>query len=154
VPTFTRARHLYTARELEFCRAGGDPGLDGVYADSVEPIVDAGLVDIVDEDAELADGIRLEPTTGHTPGHVSVWIESAGELGLITGDFLHHPVQCARPMWAEVGDDDAEQAADTRRRMLGRAADTGALVIGTHFPTNSAGHVLVEGDAWRFVPLR
>jgi len=153
LPTFTRARHLYTARELEFCRKDDNVGVQGVFADSVAPILDAGLADVVPEDANLGDGLRLEPSTGHTPGHVSLWIESAGELALISGDFLHHPVQCAVPMLAEVGDADVEQARETRRRLLARAAETGALFLGTHFGTRPAGRVEVRGDAFRFVPL-
>jgi len=153
VPTFPRARHLYTQRELAWCRAGGNPGIDGVYADSVAPIVEAGLADVVEEDARLGDGLRLEPTTGHTPGHVSLWIESNGETALVTGDFLHHPVQCAEPAWAEVGDYDAELARATRRRLLERAAESGALVFGTHFATQPAGRVEAVAGAWRFVPV-
>jgi glyoxylase-like metal-dependent hydrolase (beta-lactamase superfamily II) len=153
VPTFRNARHLYTARELDYCRKGGNPGIDGVYADSVAPILEAGLADVVEEDAKLGDGLRLEPTTGHTPGHVSLWIESAGEVALISGDFLHHPVQCAEPSWAEVGDFDAEEARATRRRMLTRAAESRALFLGTHFGTHPAGRVEAAGNAWRFRPL-
>jgi len=153
VPTFVNARHLYTARELEYCRKDDNPGIAGVFADSVAPIFDAGLADIVDEDAELGDGLRLEPSTGHTPGHVSLWIESAGETALVSGDFLHHPVQCAQPGLAEIGDLDVEQARATRRRMLARASESGALFLGTHFATRPAGRVEVCGDAYRFVPL-
>jgi len=152
VPTFTNARHLYTERELKWCKAGGNPGIDGVYDDSIAPIVDAGLADIVDEDTDLGDGLRLESSTGHTPGHVSLWIESMGATALVTGDFLHHPVQCEVPAYGEVGDEDVEVARATRRRMLTRACETGALMIGTHFPTRPAGHVVAHGDAWRFVP--
>jgi glyoxylase-like metal-dependent hydrolase (beta-lactamase superfamily II) len=97
VPTFARARHLYTQRELDWCRAGGNPGIEGVYADSIAPILDAGLGEVVAEDADLGEGLRLEPTAGHTPGHVSLWIESGGETALVTGDILHHPVQLAEP---------------------------------------------------------
>ena len=79
--------------------------------------------------------------TATRPGHVSMWIESQGEVGLISGDFLHHPVQCAETEWAEVGDFDADAARETRRRMLDQAARTGALFIGTHFPTRPAGRV-------------
>jgi len=154
VPTFSKARHLYTARELEFCRNGGNPGIEGVYADSVAPIVAAGLADVVEEDADLGDGLRLEPTTGHTPGHVSLWLESAGQVALITGDFMHHPVQCAEPDWAEIGDQEPAQARATRRRMLARAAETHALVLGTHFGTQPAGRIETDGAAWRFVPTR
>ena len=153
LPTFVNARHLYTARELEYCRKDDNPGIAGVFADSVAPIFDAGLADIVDEDANLGDGLRLEPSTGHTPGHVSLWIESAGETALVSGDFLHHPVQCADPGLAEIGDLDVEQARATRRRMLARASESGALFLGTHFATRPAGRVEVFGDAYRFVPL-
>lgn len=153
VPTFTRARHLYTAPELEWVRKGGNPGIDGVYEDSIAPILDAGLAEIVDENADLGDGLRLESTRGHTPGHVSLWIESRGETALVSGDFLHHPVQCAEPSWAEVGDVDADLARATRRRMLERAAATGALFLGTHFATRPAGRVVPDGSAFRFVPV-
>jgi glyoxylase-like metal-dependent hydrolase (beta-lactamase superfamily II) len=153
VPTFQNARHLYTQRELDWMRKGGNPGSDGVFDDSVAPILDAGLADIVAEDADLGDGLRLESTPGHTPGHVSLWIQSRGETALVSGDFLHHPVQCAEPQLAEVGDEDVELARATRRRMLERAADTRALFLGTHFATRPAGRVERQGGAFVFVPL-
>jgi glyoxylase-like metal-dependent hydrolase (beta-lactamase superfamily II) len=152
VPTFASARHLYSARELAWCKAGGNPGIDGVYAQSIAPVVDAGLADVVAEDADLGDGLRLEPTPGHTPGHVTLWIASRGARVMISGDFLHHPVQCAEPAWAEVGDENADVARATRRRMLARATEPGVLFVGTHFPTRPAGRVVADGDAWRFVP--
>ena len=119
----------------------------------IAPIVEAGLADIVDENAGLGSGLRLESTPGHTPGHVSLWIESGGETALVTGDFLHHPVQCSEPAWAEVGDEDREVARATRRTMLRRAEETRALFLGTHFPTMPAGRIERAGDAWRFVPV-
>ena len=113
VPTFTGARHLYTAAELEFSRTSQLPGED-VYGDSIAPIFDAGLADVVEPDADLGHGLRLEPTPGHTPGHTSMWIESDGEHALLTGDFMHHPVQFAEPHLAEIADADVEVARATR----------------------------------------
>jgi glyoxylase-like metal-dependent hydrolase (beta-lactamase superfamily II) len=101
----------------------------------------------------FAGGLRLEPTPGHTPGHVSLWIESEGEVAVVTGDFLHHPVQCAELSWAEVGDEDPDTARATRRRMLARAAEKRAIVFGTHFATRPAGRVERVGESFRFVPL-
>lgn len=151
VPTFTGARHLYTAAEIEYLRTNPMPGED-VYADSVGPIVDAGLADIVEPDTDLGGGLRLESTPGHTPGHVSLWVESNGETALVSGDFVHHPAQLARPGWSEVGDDDAALAESTRRRMFAHAAEHEVLFIGTHFPTRPAGRIVAEGDAWKYVP--
>lgn len=152
VPTFVRARHLYTETDLAHRRASDRAGVEEAYEESIAPIFAAGLADVVAEDADLGDGLRLEPTTGHTPGHVSLWIESDGEVGLITGDWLHHPLQCAAPDTPEIGDADVEQARATRHRMLAVAAETGALFVGTHFPTAPAGRVTAAGDAYRFVP--
>ena len=150
MPTFTNARHLYTEAELEFVRVFVFPGED-VYADSIGPIFDAGLADVIEPDADLGSGLRLEPTPGHTPGHTSLWIESDGETALLIGDFMHHPLQFAEPHLAEIADADAEVARETRRRMLREVARTGALVLGAHFPTRPAGRVVVDGEAWRFV---
>ena len=68
-----------------------------VFGDSVPPVFDAGLVDLVETDARVCEEIDLIPTIGHTPGHVSVRIRSRGEEALITGDFMHHPCQIAHP---------------------------------------------------------
>ena len=150
VPTFTSARHLYTQAELEHARTSGMPGED-VYGDSVAPIIDAGLADVVAPDADLGHGLTLEWTPGHTPGQVSLWIESDGQHALITGDFMHHPFQCAEPQVAEIADADPDLARATRSRMLAKMANTGALVLGTHFPTRPGGRVVVDGEVWRFV---
>lgn len=151
-PTFSRARYLYTARELEF-RNTHRSEVEDVYADSVAPVLAAGLGDIVDENAELAPGIRLESTPGHSPGHVSLWIESNGETALITGDIIHHPVQCAELGWAHLFDDQPDEARATRERMLAHASERGALVLGTHFPNRPAGKLVADGKAYRFVPV-
>jgi glyoxylase-like metal-dependent hydrolase (beta-lactamase superfamily II) len=154
VPTFAKARHLYTAAELEWCRRETNPGTAGVYTESVAPILEAGLADIVASDADLGDGLRLEPTPGHSPGHVSLWIESRGEAALVTGDILHHPVQCAEPAWRYIADHDADEARATRIRMLATAAERRALVLGTHFSNRPAGRVVADGDVFRFAPSR
>jgi glyoxylase-like metal-dependent hydrolase (beta-lactamase superfamily II) len=153
VPTFTRARHLYTRRELDHAASDDGSGPADLYVDSVAPIVAAGLADVVAEDADLGGSLRLEPAAGHSPGHVSLWIESEGETAVVTGDALHHPVQCAEPGWGWLDDLDAAVARVTRRDLLDRVARHRALLIGTHFPSRPAGRVEVDGDSWRFVPV-
>jgi glyoxylase-like metal-dependent hydrolase (beta-lactamase superfamily II) len=150
VPTFTGARHLYTQAELDFVRTAVLPGED-VYGDSIAPIIEAGLADVIEPDTDLGHGMRLEASPGHTPGHASLWIESNGERALITGDFMHHPLQFAEPQVAEIADADVEVARATRARMIREMARTGALVLGTHFPNRPAGRVVVDGARWRFV---
>lgn len=153
VPTFTQTRHLYVQRELDWFRQDTEGDAPRINEDSVAPIFDAGLADIVASDADLGDGLRLEPTVGHTPGHTSLWIESDGEVALVTGDVIHHPVQCAEPALGFVADHTPEAARTTRSDLLRRAVERGALVLGTHFPTNPGGRVVPDGDVWRFDPV-
>jgi hypothetical protein len=62
-------------------------------------------------------------------------------------------VQCSLPKLAFVGDEDADTARITRARLLADAAEAGALVFGTHFPSRPAGRVVTDGDVWRFEPV-
>jgi glyoxylase-like metal-dependent hydrolase (beta-lactamase superfamily II) len=120
-----------------------------MLGDSVKPIFDAGLAQLVELDHVISPELRLTPSTGHTPGHVSVVIESEGERAVITGDMAHHPCQLAHPDWS-LGDNDPKAAVATRRSLFAEWADQPILVIGTHFPAPTAGHVLRDGAAFRF----
>jgi glyoxylase-like metal-dependent hydrolase (beta-lactamase superfamily II) len=142
VPTFANARYLVARDEWAYWDANEDEaGYGPVLADSVRPVIEAGLVDFVEPTFELCEGIRLEPTPGHTPGHVSVRISSRGEEALITGDCIHHPVQMTRTDWCSSADYDRAQGQRTREDLLARYAESDVLVIGTHFATPTAGRV-------------
>ena len=150
VPTFPQARYLMGRIEYHHWRDHSErEDHRAIFADSVAPVFAAGLVDLVETDHVLTPDIDLIPSPGHTPGHVSVRIRSGGETALITGDFLHHPCQMACPHWGTTADSDVAAARATRRRLLAELADTPTLVIGTHFATPTAGHVMRDGDAWR-----
>ena len=150
VPTFANARYLMGRAEFEHWREPhGRDDMEAVFADSVRPVFDAGLVDLVETDHRVCDEIDLVPTLGHTPGHVSVRIRSQGEEALITGDFMHHPCQIARPDWRSTADSDPDHAQRTRERMLRELCDRPVLVIGTHFAGPTAGHIVRDGDAYR-----
>jgi glyoxylase-like metal-dependent hydrolase (beta-lactamase superfamily II) len=144
VPTFANARYLLGADEWRYWDAEG--GSAAVLADSVRPVIDAGLVDFVPTHHAVCDEVRLEPTPGHTPGHVSVRIRDAGREALITGDCIHHPCQMARTDWCSSADYDQAQGRATRESLLERTAESDVLVIGTHFATPTAGHVKRDGE--------
>jgi glyoxylase-like metal-dependent hydrolase (beta-lactamase superfamily II) len=162
VPTFPQARYLVARPEWEHWsrteEGASGPSADAVaeqhwtqivMADSVHPIFDAGLVDLVAADHVVHDTIRFEPTPGHTPGHVSVHISSRDEEAIITGDLVHHPCQFARPDWGSSADSDPAQADRTRKAFMARYADTPTLIIGTHFAGPTAGRLVRDGDAYR-----
>ncbi len=150
IPTFPNARYLMGRVEHAHWTAQRDrEDMAAVLGDSVTPVWEAGLVDLVETDHRLCDEVSLVPTPGHTPGHVSLRIASDGDEALITGDFMHHPCQIARPDWCSTADSDPEAARATRGAMLARLADTPVLVIGTHFAGRTAGHVVRDGAGFR-----
>ncbi|WP_171113746.1 MULTISPECIES: MBL fold metallo-hydrolase [Streptomyces] len=157
VPTFPNARYLTSRTEREFW-AGYDmeEARKQMFRDSVIPIEEAGLLDLVDVPAdgvEIVPGLRLIPTPGHTPGHIAVELTSRGETALITGDCIHHPVQFAHPAIGACVDIDPEQSEDSRRKLLGSLADTDTLVLGTHFAPPTAGRVVTHEGAYRLSPV-
>ncbi|HVH75776.1 MAG TPA: MBL fold metallo-hydrolase [Stellaceae bacterium] len=150
VPSFPNARYLFGRAEYEhWTRQRERPDMEYILADSVRPVVEAGLVDLVEAGHRVCEEVSLVPTPGHTPGHVSVRISSEGEEALITGDFMHHPCQIAHPEWSSTADTDAAAARATRGRMLTRLAGAPILVIGTHFAGATAGRIVRDGEAFR-----
>ena len=149
VPTFGNARYLLVEDEFSHWR-GIEDSFGDVFGESVAPVFDAGLVDLVPADHDVADGIRFVATPGHTPGHVSVHLRSQGEEAIITGDMMHHPCQIARPDWVTPFDTDSAQARATREAFLARYADTPTLVLGTHFANPVGGRIVRDGDSYRF----
>ena len=150
VPTFPRARYLIGRKEWDHWSQANEPDTRDLLDDSVRPVFDAGLVDLVESDARITEEVSLEPTPGHTPGHHSVRISSRGEEAVITGDLMHHPVQMAHPEWGSHFDSDYAAAIATRRAFLERYGGRPVLVLGTHFATPTAGRIVRDGGAWRF----
>ena len=123
VPTFPNASYLFGKQDLEFWGAAKPDDENEfmqiqsrVFEDSMQPVLDAGLAKPIEGPAEVCEGVRLVPTPGHTPGHCSVLIESAGESAMITGDFVHHPIQFWDPNLVSPFDVDNDAAVATRHR--------------------------------------
>ena len=156
VPTFPNASYLVDKQDLDFW-GKIDPKTEDdfmqlqrrVFDDSMQPVLDAGLAKSIESPAEVCEGVRLIPTPGHTPGHCSVIIESKGEKAMITGDFVHHPIQFNDPALVSPFDVDNDAAVATRNRVFAEYADTPTLIIGTHFAGPTAGKLVRDGDGYR-----
>ena len=153
VPTFPNARYLFDREEWEFWQAEYETERfvdDPFYEDSILPVIEAGQVDFVSGDHEIDPWVRLEPSRGHTPGHVCVRIRDGGAEAVMTGDMMHHALQCAEPALSSCFCVDPEQSHLTRRIFLERHADGGVLVLPAHFPAPTGGRVKSAGEGFRF----
>ncbi|MEU4411118.1 MBL fold metallo-hydrolase [Streptosporangium sp. NPDC023963] len=157
VPTFPNASYLFFRGEYEYW--AGHPEAEiaddhAGFADSVQPIVDAGLATLVEADHEVSASVRLLPTFGHTPGHVSVEVHSGSDRAVITGDAMHHPCQIAAPEWGTLSDTRPDEARASRRELLEALSGSPTLLIGSHFPVPSAGKVITDGDGFQLIHVR
>jgi glyoxylase-like metal-dependent hydrolase (beta-lactamase superfamily II) len=150
VATFPNARYIVGGTEWDYWSRSDNKDFRDPVEDSVRPVLDAGQAALVDSNFRLTDEIWLVPTPGHTPGHHSVRISSKGQDAVITGDLVHHPVQCLYPEWDDSFDSDLVMAKRTRREFCEKYADSNVLVFGTHFATPSCGRIVRSGGSFKF----
>ncbi|MFC4256934.1 MBL fold metallo-hydrolase [Altererythrobacter xixiisoli] len=156
VPTFPRARYLFGKRDYAYFQANpaGEALHYEAFCDSILPVMDAGQGELVDEDmqvmAEITHGLWLEPAFGHSPGCCTVNAQAGGPPAMFWGDVIHHPIQLIRHDLPFAFDSDPAQASKVRRATLDRAADSDLMCFPAHFRGTAAGHVLRDGDAFKY----
>ena len=161
-PTFPNAKYIFHKGEYEHWEAitasgelppglmaGALPGNSWSY--NCRPVVEAGQALLVDDGFELDDNLTLIPTPGHSPCHCCVMIRSQGQEAVVTGDLMHHALQCREPDWSTIFDFDPAQS---RRRLLSQVADTGVFVLPIHLPHPTVGRVSADGDRFRYTFVR
>ncbi|RWB73980.1 MAG: MBL fold metallo-hydrolase [Mesorhizobium sp.] len=107
---------------------------------------------LFDDEYEVAPGVIVSRTGGHTPGHSIVRVASGKDRLMFAGDAVF-AVGFEHPDWYNGFEHDPEEAARVRARLLRELAETGELLVATHMPFPSVGHVAVDGDAFRWVPV-
>lgn len=155
VPTFPNAEYVISATELEVRdpkrgAASRPPASWNTFNDSVQPLLDAGKVRVVEGNETLMPGVKLVPIPGHAPGQMGVLVNSGGEEAFFIADVMHNPVQIYHPDWNSKYCENQPLARETRADVLKHAADNGTLLIPGHFGKPHCGYVRREGDGYRF----
>ena len=107
---------------------------------------------IFEDRYEVAPGVIVRLTGGHTPGHAVVDLVSGGERLMFAGDAMF-PVGFDHPDWQNGFEHDPEESVRVRVGLFRELAENGGLLAAAHLPFPSVGHVAVDGDAFRFVPV-
>ncbi|WP_184577886.1 MBL fold metallo-hydrolase [Streptomyces zagrosensis] len=153
-PTFPRATYLMPRPDFDFWDpARGNPsrlgrGNQNVFEDSVVPVHQAGQTLLWDDSHTIDSQLRLDLAPGHTPGSSVLTLESGGERAVFVGDLLHTPLQIVAPDVNSCFCEDPAQARASRHRLLGWAADHGALVIPAHLGGHGGAEVRREGGGF------
>jgi glyoxylase-like metal-dependent hydrolase (beta-lactamase superfamily II) len=135
-PAFPRARYLLQRADHEWLRriAREDEEQRSVFEGLLQPLDAAGVLDLLDGDRRLSDGMIIRHAPGHTPGHQVIGFEGGGTRALLSADTWNHPMQLEHPEWPSGLDDDHATAEATRRTMLTELlAEPDTLVAPTHF---------------------
>jgi len=155
-PTFPNAKYVFHRKEYAFWEATATKGenLPGgrekVWRMNCLPIMEAGQAVLVENDFALDDTVWLSPTPGHTPGHCCINIASRGKRAVVTGDLMHHALQCREPDWSTIFCWDPALAVQSRREFLGSVADTDILILPVHFPAPTCGHIRSDSSRFHF----
>jgi len=146
VPTFPNAKYVFAREEYAATEAEGHQ----LFLDNVLPIMEAKQAVLVDMDYALDDELWLEPTIGHSAGHVAIHLKSGLQHAAMCGDLIHSPIQLAEPGWSCNSDYDLALAAATRSKFLDTYCDTESLILTSHFPSPSIGHIIRRADRYDF----
>ncbi|MFE5703531.1 MBL fold metallo-hydrolase [Rhodococcus koreensis] len=149
VPVFPNARYVFQQKEVEATAAIHADAGHQPYADSVLPIIEAGRADLVGDDFQIGDHVRLLPTPGHTAGHVAFAFGRGRDEMVMSGDLIHVTLQLRYPELSFSRDADPVLAAKTRRTFLERYCDTDVLLCAGHFPDPSIGRIRPWGGGFR-----
>jgi glyoxylase-like metal-dependent hydrolase (beta-lactamase superfamily II) len=149
---FPNARHVFHVEEWEFWKeAEGEFGK--IARRVMEPLLDTGAVDFIDRAIEIFPGVTVRESFGHTPGHVSVGVESDGTSTLIGGDLSNHPFQVEHPYWSLPVDNDHQLAGSFRESVFESIQDTETRFLAGHYPMPGTGKVVTEDGVRVFSPL-
>jgi glyoxylase-like metal-dependent hydrolase (beta-lactamase superfamily II) len=151
VPTFPNARYIFSTTDYQHFKtvdAAKQPGNAAAFKDSVAPVVDAGLADLVPDAHTLNEHLALVHAPGHTPGTGFITLQSRGAQAVFCGDILHHAIQVHHPEWNSFACEDAVNARKSRRKVLEHCAGTGALLMPAHFGAPFVCHVDDKGGAF------
>ena len=146
-PTFPRARYWLSVKDWAACH---DPEVMPSRfpnaATTVWPLEQLGLIEFMDGEHSLTDELTAIPTPGHTPGHMSIRVNSQGQQAIILGDAIHNQAQVQETHWVSRADMDPEQTRITRRSLMEQLEQEGMLGIIGHFPYPGFGKVVrLEG---------
>ena len=147
-PVFGRARYLVPRADWNYYESQ-QPEVESFVRDVV-PLQAKGRMDLIAGEYTIAPGLVALPTPGHTPGHTSVAITSAGEQGFILGDVVFSEVDAQETGMKSSFDWDGAMAIETRRQTVERLVESRALVGASHITAPGLGRFVREDGRTRW----
>lgn len=157
-PLYSNARYVMAQEEWDFWSDSAAVEALISDADTRQNNLDAfaanlapleGTIELIGFDEEIVPGITSVASQGHTPGHMSLLVESDGDVLWVMGDAALHPLHVTYPEFTAGFDTEPERTVETRRALFERISTEGGMVTFNHFdPFPSLGEIAAEGETW------
>ena len=145
-PVFKRAKHVVQKLEWEDATHPHERNRASYLGENIGPLGEAGLLQLVDGETELAPGVRVIPTPGHTRGHQSVLVGfEGGPRALFLGDVVPTAVHTRLP-WVMAYDLDPARTLETKRALFRRALEENWLLLWGHDRDHMGGRLGLDKD--------
>ena len=145
-PNFPKARYLVPRKDWDYWTRPDVLKESEHITNQVLPLKDLNIMDLIDGDHKITDELTTVSTPGHTPGHMSIIIASAGQRGYVLGDVAHHQVQANHTDWSPIWDVEPDVSRKTRHAVLDMLEAEGTLVSAGHFPAPGFGRFVRGPD--------
>ncbi len=150
VPLYPKARHLLMRHGWDEIPDRDKP--DSPTALCLGALESEGLIDLVDDNHEVAPGVTMLHTPGECANHSIVRLQSDGQTFYYLGDLIHDAFEFNHPdLFFEWHDEDAIRAS--RARFLAEPALSEAILAYTHrdFPAWGRLAPTEAGYVWEVV---
>ena len=145
VPFFANAQHVVQRAEIDYWGSTEALRKHSNYDGAIKPLLDEGMVRVVDGDATIVGQVTVKLAAGHTPGHM---ITEIGDAATFVGDLVHQREQVEHRDWVPRFDWNAELAVRSRIDVLNDIEQENKFLISPHFATPGVGRV--EEGRFRF----
>ena len=132
-PSFPNARYVVRRGEWDFAHRDNERIQASYLAHNFDPLEEAGVIDFVDEDGEVAPGVHVLRTPGHTPHHQSVRVDAGDETILYLADLVPTTAHIPLP-WIMGYDVEPLVTLEGKRDLLTRAGEEGWVLVFEHDP--------------------
>ncbi len=146
IPTFPRARYLIQRAEWDAASHPNERTRATYLTENMAPLETTGQLELLDGETRVTDEVTIVPTHGHTQGHASVVLASAGEKAIYLGDMVQHPVQLERAPWVSSFDIYPLEAMETKKAVVAAAIAERQLVVAVHCAYPGLGHMTQTAD--------
>ena len=138
-PIFQSAKYIVSSTDLKYWKQENNSSNLPHILKQVDPLIYSGVIEVIEDKHRITSELTVLSTPGHTPGHISLELNSKGKKGFVLGDVAHSPIQASYTDWSPSFDVDPDLARITRHEILNKLEKEGHLVSAGHFPEPGLG---------------